>query len=268
MCYACDLQSAHTAGPAAFHRRHLLKGLAAGAAIAALPACTTSNPETGRDQFIIIDDAQLEQASLQAWAQVRQQTPAWNNRAAQQRLERVGMRIAQGAGRGSQSWEFQMFDSPQKNAFVLPGNKVGFYRGLYEICDVDDYMGCVLGHEVGHVTGRHAAERYSREMATQTALQVAGTQIANRTLLAALGLGAQVGLSLPFSREQEAEADILGINYMHAAGFDVRQAIPFWNRMASDGGSRPPEFLSTHPDPANRIERIRNYINQRGWGPA
>lgn len=267
MCLICDGHSTHF-GPLAgtWGRRDLMRALAGGAAALALPACTTPNPETGRDQFIIIDEAQLQQAALQAWAQVRQQTPAWNNRTAQQRLERVGMRIANGAGRGNQSWEFQMFDSPQKNAFVLPGNKVGFYRGLYEICDDDAYIATVLGHEVGHVTGRHAAERYSREVATQTALQVAGAQINSRIAMAALGLGAQVGLSLPFSREQEAEADILGINYMHAARYDVRQAIPFWNRMNASGGSRPPEFLSTHPDPSNRIERIRNYINQRGWG--
>lgn len=268
MCRICDGQGPHAETPRVeLSRRSLMRTMAASAVAVALPACTTVNPETGRDQFIIIDDAQLQQMSLQAWAQVRQQTPAWNNRAAQQRLERVGMRIANGAGRGNQPWEFQMFDTPEKNAFVLPGNKVGFYRGLYEICDVDDYMATVLGHEVGHVTGRHAAERYSREVATQTALQVAGTQINSQVAMAALGLGAQVGLSLPFSREQEAEADILGINYMHAAGYDPRQAIPFWNRMMADSRSRPPEFLSTHPDPANRIERIRNYINQRGWGP-
>jgi predicted Zn-dependent protease len=250
-------------------RRDLMRAFAGGAAALALPACeTTTNPETGRGQFILVSDEQMSQAALQAWAQVRQQTPAWNNRAAQQRLERVGMRVAQGAGRGNQQWEFQLFDSPQKNAFVLPGNKVGFYRGLYELSERDDWMATVLGHEVGHVTGRHAAERYSREMATQTALQVAGTQISSRAAMAALGLGAQVGLSLPFSREQESEADILGINYMRAAGYDPRQAIPFWNAMNAGGGSRPPEFISTHPDPANRVERIRNYINQRGWGPA
>jgi predicted Zn-dependent protease len=86
--------------------------------------------------------------------------------------------------------------------------------------------------------------------------------------MAALGLGAQVGLSLPFSREQEAEADILGLRYMRAAGYDVRQAIPFWQAMQQSGGSRPPEFLSTHPDPDNRVARIRNYINEQGWGPA
>lgn len=249
-------------------RRGLLKGAAAGAAAMALSACeTTTNPETGRGQFIIVDESQLAQASLQAWAQVRQQTPEWRNAAAQRRVEAVGRRVVQAAGRGNQNWEFVLFDSPQKNAFVLPGGQVGFYRGLYEISERDDWIATVLGHETGHVTGRHAAERYSREVATQTALQVAGTQISSRAAMAALGLGAQVGVSLPFGREQESEADILGIRYMHAAGYDPRQAIPFWQRMEQGGGSRPPEFLSTHPNPDNRIQRIRDYINAQGWGP-
>ncbi|HVZ98747.1 MAG TPA: M48 family metallopeptidase [Caulobacterales bacterium] len=247
-------------------RRALLGGAAAGAAL--LAAGCETNPATGRQQLILIDESQLQQAALQAWAQQRAQTPAWNNRAAQARLERVGLRIAQGAGRGAQQWEFVLFDTPEKNAFVLPGNHVGFYRGLYEICDVDDYMATVLGHETGHVVARHAAERYSREMATQTALQVAGSRVNSQVAMAALGLGAQVGLSLPFSREQESEADRLGINFMHAAGFDVKQAIPFWNRMAASGGSRPTEILSTHPDPVHRIADIRAYINAQGWGPA
>jgi predicted Zn-dependent protease len=269
MCEICYGTSASTGLPAPrWDRRTLMRAFAGGAAMLALPACeTTTNPETGRGQFILVSDEQMSQMALNAWTQVRQQTPAWNNRAAQDRLQRVGLRVAQGAGRGNQAWEFQMFDSPQKNAFVLPGNKVGFYRGLYEICDRDDHMATVLGHEVGHVTGRHAAERYSREVATQTALQVAGTQINSQIAMAALGLGTQVGLSLPFGREQESEADILGLNYMHAAGYQPRYAVPFWERMSQGGGSRPPEFLSTHPDPANRIERIRAYVNERGWGP-
>lgn len=247
-------------------RRGLLKGAAASAAVA-LAGCETTNPETGRSQFIIVDDAQLQQASLQSWAQVRQQTPEWRNASALRRVETVGRRVVQAAGRGNQNWEFVLFDSPQKNAFVLPGGQVGFYRGLYEISERDDWIATVLGHETGHVTGRHAAERYSREMATQTAVQIAGAATNSDLAAAALGLGAQVGISLPFSREQESEADILGIRYMHSAGYDPKEAIPFWQRMEQGGGSRPPEFLSTHPNPDNRIQRIRNYINEQGWGP-
>jgi predicted Zn-dependent protease len=248
-------------------RRDVLRGAVAGAAIMALPACTTANPVTGRNQLILIDDAQLSQAALQAWAQQTQQEPTWRNAAAQARLERIGRRIVTAAGLGAQQWEFRLFDSQEKNAFVLPAYKVGFYRGLYEMSEKDDWIACVLGHETGHVTGRHAAERYSREMVTSTALQVAGSQINSQIATAALGLGAQVGLSLPFSREQEAEADIIGIRYMQAAGYDVKEAIPFWSRMQAGGGSRPPEFMSTHPDPDNRIARIRAFINSQGWGP-
>jgi predicted Zn-dependent protease len=256
----------HKAQATALTRRGLLGGAAASAALAAA-GCTTVNPVTGRSQLILIDDSQLQQAALQAWDQQLRQVPTWNNPAAQARVEHVGMRIVTAAGRGDQRWEFRLFDTKDLNAFVLPANKVGFYRGLYDICEADDWIACVLGHETGHVTGRHAAERYSREMVTQTALGVAGSAISSDIARAALGFGAQVGLSLPFSREQEAEADIIGIGYMHAAGYDVRQAIPFWQRMEANGGSRPPEFLSTHPNPDNRIQRIRNYINQQGWGP-
>ncbi len=266
----CELHGGVDSGRAralTLGRRDLLRGAAATAVVAVAGACTTPNTETGRNQVIIVDEAQLQQASLQAWAQMRQQVPAWNNATAQRRLETIGRRIVNAAGRGNQSWEFVLFNSDQKNAFVLPGGQVGFYRGLYEISERDDWIATVLGHEVGHVTGRHAAERYSREVATQTALQVVGTQVESQLAMAALGLGAQVGVSLPFSREQEAEADILGLRYMRAAGYDVRQAIPFWQRMQEGGGSRPPAFLSTHPDPDNRIQRIRNYINEQGWGP-
>lgn len=262
----CQHDAADAGDDLGLDRRGLMKGIAASALALSAAACAT-NPETGRDQFIIIDDASLQQASLQAWDQQIQREPTWTNRAAQARLERVGQRIVSAAGRGNQPWEFRLFDSPQKNAFVLPANKVGFYRGLYEICEVDDWMATVLGHETAHVTGRHAAERYSRAVAADTALQVAGSQINSQLAIAALGLGAQVGVLLPFSRDQESEADTLGLRYMQRAGYDPRQAIPFWQRMNASGGSRPPEFLSTHPDPDNRIERLRAFINQQGWGP-
>jgi predicted Zn-dependent protease len=278
MCLTCDLLKTNqdeaairSADPATWGlnnagRRNFLKLAGAGAFVATAAACAT-NPETGRSQLILIDDAQLNQMALSAWAQQRQQTPIWNNAAQRARLERVGRRIATAAGRANQSWEFALFDSPQKNAFVLPGNKVGFYRGLIEICERDDDISIVLGHEVGHVTGRHAAERYSREMAQQGALQVAGAATNSQIAQAALGLGVQVGLSLPFSRAQESEADILGLNYAHGASYDVRRAIPFWQRMSSGGGARQAEFLSTHPAPETRIADIRAYINRQGWGP-
>lgn len=242
------------------------RALLAAVPFAAVAACAT-NPTTGRSQLILVDDSQMQQLALQAWQQERSQNRVWNNPAQQARLTRVGQRIAGVSGLTGQQWEFVLFDKPEKNAFVLPGGKVGFYRGLMEICDRDDHIATVLGHEVGHVSGRHAAERYSQGVAQQAGMQVAGAAVNNQMVMAALGLGLQVGVQLPFSRSQESEADRIGINYMHTAGYDVRQSITFWERMSAGGGSRPPALLSTHPDPAARIADIRAYINARGWGP-
>lgn len=231
----------------------------------ALAACVT-NPTTGRSQLILVDDAQLQQASLQAWSQERQRNPIWNNPQQQARLTRVGQTIARVANVPNAQWEFALFDRPDKNAYVLPGGKVGFYCGLMEICDRDDHVATVLGHEVGHVVARHAAERMSQQIAEQGALSVAGAVTSSQIAQAALGLGVQIGIALPFSRAQESEADRVGVGLMHASGYDVRQSLVFWTRMA-EGGGRPPEMLSTHPSPQTRMADLRAYINAQGWGP-
>lgn len=248
-------------------RRRLLFGLAAAPAAAALASCAT-NPVTGRTQFVgLADEGQLQAAGLQAWAQERQRNRVWNNPAQQQRLQRIGTNIARVAPIPNAQWEFVIFDSDEKNAYVLPGGKVGFYRGLVELAQNDDHIATVLSHEVGHILGRHVAERYSQAVAQQLAVGAAGAVSHSGMVQQAVGLGLQLGVGLPFSRAQESEADRIGIDLMHAAGYNVREAIVFWQRMSASGGSRPPEMLSTHPDPASRIADIRNHINQRGWGP-
>jgi predicted Zn-dependent protease len=250
-----------------------LRALATGSLVLLAPACET-NELTGRQQFIgLASEQQLVQLSFSAWEEQKAKTPISRDPALNARLQRVGQRIAAAAGRQNQNWEFVVFDSPEKNAFVLPGNKVGFYKGLMQIADSDDQIAAVMGHEVGHVTGRHALERFSQGTAAQLGLAVggavAGSAIENqqiRTLtLAAVGLGVQVGVLLPFSRLQESEADRIGVDYMQAAGYDVRQSITFWQRMNQQGGSRPPQWLSTHPDPVERMNSLRAYINARGY---
>lgn len=273
----CEMHS-HTDKPqlvdlASMPRRDIIRGLAFGSLALVAPGCAT-NPETGRSQLLLVDEGQLVQMSLSAWDDQKKKTPISRDPGLNARLTRVGRRIADASGRGAQPWEFVVFDTPEKNAFVLPGNKVGFYRGLMEIADKDDHVATVLGHEVGHVTGRHAAERYSQNTAAQLGLGVGAAVVGGsaqsgqtqQLAMAALGLGVQVGLLLPFSRAQESEADQLGIDYMHRAGYDVRESLVFWQRMAaSSGGSRPPQLLSTHPDPVNRMQALRTYINARGY---
>jgi predicted Zn-dependent protease len=252
MCYACA---------SGLSRRVVL----AAAPFAALAGCAT-NPVTGRNQLVgLADPAAIQQMGLQAWAQERQSKPVWNNAAQQERLQRVGRRVSGQVTVPNAQWEFVAFDSEQRNAYVLPGGKVGFYRGIMELAQNDDQLATVMSHEVGHLLGRHVEERYSQAVAQEGAAAVAGAATNSRITQQILGLGLQLGVALPFSRAQESEADRIGVDLMHAAGYDVNQAITFWERMQAAGGSRPPEFLSTHPDPAHRITDLRAYIASRNW---
>jgi predicted Zn-dependent protease len=250
-------------------RRDVMRGLMAGTIL--LAGCET-NAVTGRSQFTAFapGDAQLAAMALTSWNEQKAQTPISRDPAANARLQRVGQRIAAVSGLTNVQWEFVVFDKPEKNAFVLPGGKVGFYKGLMDIAPKDDHIACVMGHEVGHVQAKHSAERYSQQVGASVAMQAAqvglqGSQ--NRSAwLAALGLGAQVGILLPYSRLQESEADRVGVDNMHRAGYDVRESVRFWEIMAQQGGgSRPPAILSTHPSPAGRMEALRAYINSRGY---
>jgi predicted Zn-dependent protease len=277
MCKLHDHHHGHQAEDAgrlidvsAMPRRDLVRALAAGSIALVAPGCST-NPVTGRSQLMLVNDGFLASMALDAWKEEKAKTPISTDRVANDRLRRVGEKIAIAANRPNDPWEFVVFDKPEKNAFVLPGGKVGFYKGLMDIADRDDHIATVMGHEVGHVTGRHAAERFSTGIAAQGVMLGAG--VASRdmdprtrnTAMQALGLGLQLGVLLPYSRAHESEADRIGLDYMHAAGYQPRQAITFWQRMAQGGGARPPELLSTHPDPASRIRDIQAYITNRGW---
>jgi predicted Zn-dependent protease len=167
-----------------------------------------------------------------------------------------------------------VFDSQEKNAFVLPGGKVGFYKGLMDFTENDDQVAAVLGHEVGHVVARHAALRAGQQTATSLLLQ-GGSAILGSTVkmssdqlnmvMAVAGAGATVGIMLPFSRQNETDADKLGVDYMHSAGYDVKQSIRLWEKMGAASTNRPQEWMSTHPNPETRIQELKSYINAKGY---
>jgi predicted Zn-dependent protease len=244
--------------------------LALGCAAAALAACTT-NPYTGESQFIVVSDAELSQMSTQAWEQMLAQEPVSNDPALNDRARRVADRVVQGAGLADRPWQVRVFDSDERNAFVLPGGQIGVYRGMMQLASTDDQLAAVLGHEVGHVVGRHAAERASQQMGAGLGAQVLGGVLGNQgfgspqQISQVFGLGAQYGVVLPYSRNNELEADLLGIDYMVRAGYNPRQAITLWQNMAAEGGARGPAFMSTHPNPASRIVEIERYIAERGY---
>lgn len=252
-------------------RRDVLRSLAAGTVVLIPTGCVT-NTETGRTQFIAVPDGFLAQQSLAAWSDLRKQQRTINSGPQFNRLNSVARRVQDASGRGAEQWEYALFDTDEANAFVLPGGKVGFNRGLMELSENDDQMAAVLGHEVGHVTGRHAAERMSTTLAVQGATVAGAVALANTNLAfknelaAALGVGVQVGILLPFSRRDEIEADKLGVDYMHKAGYDVRQSMRLWEIMgARSSGNRQPQWLSTHPSPETRIRELREYINLKGY---
>ena len=164
-------------------------------------------------------------------------------------------------------WDVTLIDDPQANAFCLPGGKMVVYTGILGPARDEAGLATVLGHEVAHAVAEHGAERIFRQELTDTAVQFAAGAFADdpvefRNIAGLLGAGAQVGLSLPWSRDQESEADHIGLIFMARAGFDPRAAIGFWERMAtaSKGQNRPPEYLSTHPESTTRIEQIRAWL--------
>lgn len=254
-------------------RRAIITGLAAGTVLPFVSSCTT-NPETGRNQFLLVGNDQIAGMAAAAWTDMKAQTPQTSNSALKNRVLNIWNRTAKGANKDKEQWDVAVFDTDDVNAFVMPGNRVGVYRGITELTENDDQLSSVLGHEAGHVTGMHAAERMSVTMAAQVGMMAGQIAIAQSeelrqygNLIGALGGAAvQFGVILPYSRNHELEADRLGVDYMHNAGYDVRQSVRLWELMdANSKGQRPPEFMSTHPDPVRRAQELRTYINARGY---
>jgi predicted Zn-dependent protease len=166
------------------------------------------------------------------------------------------------------AWEFNVVDDPKTvNAFCMPGGKVVVYTGILKVTQNEDALAVVMGHEIAHALANHGNERMSQGLVAQlglTSLDLALSQKPSETrslLMSAVGAGAQVGVLLPFSRKHESEADEIGLYLMAMAGYNPAEAAPFWGRMSKvGGGSRPPEFLSTHPDPAKRSQKLNEMV--------
>ena len=252
--------------------RKLLAATAAVAGALSLSACSY-NQALGRNQLLLVNNSSLAAAGTQAWAQTLSRSRISNDPVANQRVRAVGSRIIQAAGLAGQPWEYAVFENNTPNAFALPGGKIGVNTGLLRLVANDDQLAAIIGHEVAHSVANHAAERMSQQAAAQIGLGVASSALGGQVgaerarQIASLGsAGAQVGVLLPFSRQHDLEADRLGVDYMHRAGFDPRQAVLLWETMARQRTSgSTPSILSTHPSDANRIAALRQYLASRGW---
>jgi predicted Zn-dependent protease len=245
--------------------------------VIALFSCSTV-PLTGRKQLSLVGDAEVNQSAAASYSQLLSdpKTKVINSGTDAQRVKRIGNNLVvaietylKNNGYGDQytfKWEFNLIQSPEVNAWCMPGGKVAVYSGLLPVANTDAYLAVVMGHEIGHAIARHSAERISQEMLVQGGGALVGAATADKSQATQSAIGTLYGVGtqlklLSYSRAQESEADRLGLTFMAMAGYDPHSAIAFWQRMAAQNkGGSPPEFLSTHPADATRIANIQNLI--------
>lgn len=246
--------------------------------IALLAIACAKVPFTGRKQTKFLPESTLNAMALTEYKAFLSANKTETGGSDVEMVRRVGNRIRQALANYYRSqgmsadlkdynWEFNLVDDPTVNAWAMPGGKVVVYSGLLPIAKNEDGLAVVMGHEIAHAIAHHGNERMSQGVAAQlggVALSVAISDKPAQTqniFMQAYGLGSQVGVLLPFSRKHESEADEIGLYLMAMAGYNPAEAEPFWKRMnASSQGQRPPEFLSTHPDPAKRSETLRALV--------
>jgi predicted Zn-dependent protease len=233
-----------------------------GVALTAVLTTCASSP-TSRRQMVLFTEDYMATQGVATYQQLQAEVPIASNSRQNNYARCVTGYIVDALTpeqRGSNDWEVTVFEDEQANAFALPGGKMGVFTGLLEVATNQHQLAAVMAHEVGHVLARHSNER-----ASQTALRNIGIAAAQQAgvsddTLRLIDFGANLGFFLPFNRTQESEADEIGIRLMARAGFDPQESINLWNNMAAAGGSRPPEFMSTHPSPSTRIADLNRLL--------
>lgn len=243
-----------------------------------LVQCATV-PVTGRKQLLIMPESEMMAMSLTSYNDFLKENKLSANAIAVRQVKEVGEKIARAVesylvSQGMEAlikdykWEFNLVQSKEVNAWCMPGGKVVVYEAILPVCKNADGLAVVMGHEIAHAIARHGNERMSQQMVVHAGSAAAAyafkdkPQQTQALWSAAIGLGANYGIMLPFSRKHELEADKLGLIFMAIAGYNPEEAIPFWTRMAASAGSgqKPPEFMSTHPSDEHRIEEIRTLL--------
>ncbi|MHC4971303.1 MAG: M48 family metallopeptidase [Planctomycetota bacterium] len=239
------------------------------ALLLAIVACKTS-PYTGRSQLLLYSEEQMVGLGAKTYLDMTdpKKVKVSTDPQLTEPLQRVGRAISTAANKPDYKWEFKLIDDPKMaNAWALPGGKIAFYTGIYPIVQDEAGMAIVMGHEVMHALLQHSNERMSQKTAAAAALAAAAIGTRNMSsgeraaILGALGVGATVGVILPYSRKHESESDEQGLYLAASAGYDPEAAIMVWERMDElSAGKRPPEFLSTHPETRRRIDNMKKWM--------
>ena len=223
--------------------------------------------ETGRTARLSLSRDQESALGMQAYRQVLSQGRRIQSGQDYEMVKRCAARLASATGDSGRGfkWEVTLLEDPQVNAFCLPGGKIAVYTGILPVARTEAGLAVVMGHEMAHATLRHGSERILQQQSANTIMTGVNFSTMDMdyrqraVLMGAIGAGAQFGFLLPFSRDHESEADKVGLRYMAKAGYDPREAVPFWQRMGEASRSRrsPPEFASTHPSHETRIQRLK-----------
>ncbi len=229
-------------------------------------ACATT-PVSDRQALILIPKQQEIAYGKQAYKQALKDQKNSEDAPLNEALRRAGHRIAEVSDMPDLEWEFRLIESEDKNAFALPGGKVAVYTGMLQICKNEAGLATVLSHEIAHVIARHGAQRMSQQLLLSGAIMGANISLRNNTqrniIMSALGLGILYGITLPFSRGDEGEADQIGLVYMAQAGYDPVEAVRFWKRFSETKGNKdPPEWASTHPADKTRVRGLKAYLSR------
>ena len=236
------------------------------------------NPFTGKSNLNFVSNNELFPTSFQQYGSFLKENKVITGTADAKRVEMVGLKIKMAAEKYLEAngykeylkdyaWEYKLVESKEVNAWCLPGGKIVFYSAILPICKDDAGMAAVMGHEVAHALANHGAQRMSAGILQQAGAGLVGVAVDAKSnqekqlWMTAYGGITQYGGMLPFNRSHESEADKIGLILMSIAGYDPTTAISFWERMAANsGGKTQPEFLSTHPSDANRIQNLKNLI--------
>lgn len=235
---------------------------------------------TGRKQILLFSDSEITSLSNQSYAEFMNSAKVSSDEISAQKVRSVGMKMVsalesymkshgQDDALKGLSWEFQLVESTEVNAFCLPNGKIVFYEGILKYADTPDYIAVVMGHEMAHALAKHGNERMSQEAAMNIVGSVASEAIGNRKGAAVQNLfnigfsiGSQAGVLLPYSRKHEYEADKIGMYIMNIAGYDINAAPEFWEKMLDGNTSSQNDFLSTHPSDAKRIAALKKAISE------
>ena len=238
----------------------------------------SSAPVTGRKQIKLVPAKTMLSMSVQQYDEFLGSSKLSNDSRNTNMVNKVGLRIQKAVEEymtmenlskklKDYAWEFNLVESPELNAWAMPGGKVVIYTGILSVTEDEAGLAVVMGHEIAHAIAEHGTERFSHELIVQvgsialSAITKSKSEKVQQAWMSAIGAGTQYGVMLPFGRLQESEADHLGLIFMAMAGYDPNGAISFWERMAEmKDGEAPPEFMSTHPSDETRIRKIKELI--------